>query len=165
MDNFKALRTIRTASQHLQGSPEAIFPLLCPVREYEWIEHWRCEMVFSISGIAEADCIFITDFGEPGGRDTWTVCRYEPGTCIEFIRVNVLRIMRYTITLAESETGGTTACWRQIITAINAEGNAYLRSLRDEDFNRQIASLETCLNHFLQTGRMLRQSPVTNEGS
>ena len=156
MNTFKAMRTTRTAQQTLTGSPGDIFPLLCPVREYDWIEHWSCEMVYSASGFAEPDCIFTTGFAEPGGRDTWVVCRHEPPVRIEFIRTNSLRIMRYAITLAELAPGLTRARWQQTITATCEEGNEHIRTLTAEAFTEQVATLETLLNHYLQTGRMFR---------
>lgn len=39
-----------------------IFPLLCPTREYDWIEGWECDLLYSESGIAEQDCIFNAGF-------------------------------------------------------------------------------------------------------
>jgi hypothetical protein len=54
-----------------------VFPLLCPVREYEWIEPWSCDMVFSESGLAENNAVFRTHFPAQGGEETWVVCRYE----------------------------------------------------------------------------------------
>ena len=42
----------------LSGSPEQVFPLLCPTREYDWIETWQCELIYSDSGFAEPGCIF-----------------------------------------------------------------------------------------------------------
>lgn len=47
------LRTIRTHTIVLEAAPEGVFPLLCPVREYDWIEPWRCRMIYSQSGFAE----------------------------------------------------------------------------------------------------------------
>lgn len=37
-NEFSALRTIKTAKQHWLAPPERVFPLLCPTRQYEWIE-------------------------------------------------------------------------------------------------------------------------------
>jgi hypothetical protein len=155
MCKFSSLRKVRTARQQLAGTPEEIFPLLCPTREYEWIEHWACEMLHSDSGFAEPDCVFTTGFPEPGGRDTWVVCRHEPPALIEFIRINSLRVMRYTITLTRQGAGRTGASWQQVITAMNEEGNELVRTLTDEAFEEQVGVLEACLNHYLQTGQML----------
>ncbi len=93
-------RTIKRHTMLLEGSPESIFPLLCPVRESEWIETWQCTMVYSDSGFAEQDCVFRTDFPQDGPRDTWVLSRYERPKLVEFVRVNGIRAIRYTITLA-----------------------------------------------------------------
>jgi len=44
--------------EEIGATPEKIFPLLCPAAEYDWIENWDCELVFSRSGVNEEGCIF-----------------------------------------------------------------------------------------------------------
>jgi len=157
-------RTIRQSTMRLGGSPAAVFPLLCPVRESEWIETWRCRMVYSDSGHAEQDCIFQTEFPQDGPLDTWVVSRYEPPSLIEFVRVNAHRAVRYTITLRAAAGGGTEAEWRQILTGLDAEGNAFVDGLAEEEFPRRMMALEGMLNHFLATGRMFRAGEVPEAG-
>ena len=53
MTAFKPIREIKSYTMKIDALPATIFPLLCPVREYEWIEPWSCDMVFSESGVAE----------------------------------------------------------------------------------------------------------------
>jgi hypothetical protein len=149
-------RTILQYRMRLGGSPAAIFPLLCPVRESEWIESWRCRMVYSDSGHAEQDCVFQTEFPQDGPRDTWVVSRYEPPSLIEFVRVNGRRAIRYTITLRSAASGTTEAEWRQVITGLDADGDAFVGGLSEDDFQRRMGALERMLNHFLATGQMLR---------
>ena len=43
-----------------------VFPLLCPVREPEWIPGWSCELIHTASRLAEKGCVFRTD--SPSGR-------------------------------------------------------------------------------------------------
>jgi hypothetical protein len=77
--------TTLTRSHHftVPAAPEQVFPLLCPVREYEWIAPWRCDLLHSASGVAEEDCVFRTT--SPDGNTTiWVVSRYEPPARIEF---------------------------------------------------------------------------------
>ena len=45
---------------------EEIFPLLCPVREYDWIPGWGCDVQFTESGVAEDLCVFSTDTSDFG---------------------------------------------------------------------------------------------------
>ena len=63
----------------LDAAPERVFPLLCPVREYDWIPDWECTMVHSDSGVAELGCVFLRGEGE-----TWITTRYEPPSRVDY---------------------------------------------------------------------------------
>ena len=43
-------RVTRTYKQRLNGSVSKVFPLLCPVREAEWIHGWNPVLVLTQSG-------------------------------------------------------------------------------------------------------------------
>src|SRR6266540_2991762 len=49
----------------LPSTKDIVFPLLCPVREYEWFNGWKCTMVYSESGVAENNNVFYTNTGFP----------------------------------------------------------------------------------------------------
>jgi len=155
--DFKAKRCFLSAQQQLNFTPEKIFPQLCPTREYDWIETWKCELLRSESGFAELDCVFTTHFtGDE--KDVWVVDRYERNELIQFIRVSENRIIRYRITLAENGNGTTSATWEQTITALTENGNRYIESQSNEEFSKKIKGLEKLLNHYLETGEMLKTS-------
>lgn len=141
----------------LGSDPATVFPLLCPVRESDWIETWRCEMVHSESGRAELDCVFKTAFPSDGPEDVWVISRHEPPLRIEFVRTNPLRVMRYAITLRPLAGGETEATWTQVVTGLGAEGDRFVRSMDDAAFTARMAALERMLNHYLGTGTMLMQ--------
>ena len=155
LNGFTALRTVKVCTQHLLAPPAEVFPLLCPTREYEWIEPWKCGMIYSESGIAEQDCIFTTEFPNEG-KDVWVVSVYRPNEEIQFVRFNGLRAIRYSITLADNGDGTTTAQWQQIITGLNEEGNRLVEGVTDEAYHQRILGLERRLNHYLTTGKMLK---------
>lgn len=140
----------------VHARPDDIFPLLCPVREYEWIQPWQCEMVYTQSGRAELDCVFKTHFAEDGPEDTWVVSRYEPPRHIEFVRVNSLRGIRYGIALSQRDDGSSKAVWTQVITGLNPDGDKFVAGCKDEAFRKKMGMLENMLNHFLKTGEMLK---------
>lgn len=147
-------RIILSYVMDLPASPEKVFPLLCPVREREWIEPWRCEMVYSDSGLVELDCIFTTEFLDDGPRDTWVVSRHEPPKAIEFVRINPLRSIRYAIRLLEAEADTSRWEWRQVCTALNEAGENFLVGLSQEGFGEEMTVLQTMLAHYLRTGTM-----------
>jgi hypothetical protein len=142
------------ATQHLVAPPEDVFPLLCPVREGEWLEGWECTLLHSESGVAERDCVFATDDPETGARDLWLISRHRPPREIEFIRFDGRRIIRYTIGLEADGEGGSVARWRQVVTAVD---DGPLDQDAQETFAAMVAVDEQALNHFLETGKMSRR--------
>lgn len=156
---FQAQKKILTCKQELCASPEKVFPLLCPKREYDWIAPWSCEMVFSNSGYAELDCVFVTNF--PGdGKETWIVDRYEPNRLIQFVRYSESRAIRYCIELIDNRNGTTTATWTQTMVSLNNDGNSYINSTSEKEYENEIKTLERMLNYYLKTGRRLEMSEL-----
>jgi hypothetical protein len=155
MSEFQAKQVTRRYVQRLQARPERVFPLLCPVREHDWIESWACEVLHSVSGFAEKGCVFRTRFPGDSSDDVWIITRHEPNRRIEFVRVNALRVMTYSIRLRPEEDGTTSADNEQVLTALNEEGNRFLDAMPDEAFPLEMKRGEAMLNHFLRTGQRL----------
>ncbi|MFH0783776.1 MAG: hypothetical protein V2B20_17730 [Pseudomonadota bacterium] len=147
-------RVIREYNTFLKATPERVFPLLCPVREYAWLPHWRCEMLYSQSGFAEAGCVFATDFHNEYGRETWVVSHYEISSKIGFVRIGGKRTTRYEILLA-MVNGGSEITWRQEITGLGVEGQSLVAGYTQEHFLNLMIPLNQMLDHYLQTGEML----------
>ena len=76
MDDFKGKRAIDEYTGKINSSPSEIFPLLCPVREYDWLEGWACSMTYSDSGLVEDNCIFRSEF-VTGMDATWVAIRRD----------------------------------------------------------------------------------------
>ncbi len=49
-------RVSHTYTMTIAADAATIFPLLCPVREFDWIDVWSCDVVYSESGVAELGC-------------------------------------------------------------------------------------------------------------
>ena len=83
------LPLVREYTQRIEAPPAAVFPLLCPVREGEWLDGWAegCELVHSRSGVAEPGCVFRTS--HPGHPvTTWVITTHDPQAgVVEFARV------------------------------------------------------------------------------
>lgn len=153
MADFHAQRTAHEYRHQVHAPPERIFPLLCPVLEYEWLESWRCEMIYSRSGVAELGCIFTTDF--PGeGHAVWTVSRYEPNRRIEFVVNSETQVTHLAIELEASEHG-TGLYWKRTFTGLNEQGNAFVQRLSGGFFDTRMQYIVRALGHYLQTGEML----------
>ena len=163
MTEFKAKHITQKHTQHFIATPETVFPLLCPTREYEWIEPWECELLRSDSGFAEANCVFRTGVLTDGVDDVWVVSHYEPCKRIDFVRFDGRRVMSYSIVLEAGADGTTTAHNTQVVTALNEEGNRILDSGTDDAFAFEMKVGEKLLNHFLATGKKLpiAEAPTT----
>lgn len=142
-------RATRTYVQKLVAPPADVFPLLCPVREMEWVEGWDPELVVSLSGVAERDAVFIT--AEP--RAVWTVIDYRPPKRIEFLKVAPeLTVARISIDLVPGAPG-TLATITYSHTALSRAGEAFVESFTGEHYRDFMELWEAALNRYLATGR------------
>jgi len=127
----KGERFERKARIMIDASSEEVFPLLCPVREYEWIPDWRCRMIYSKSGVAELEAMFTTGM-MPMGKELWTCTLYESPRRIEYLVTHGSRAA-FKLELALSEEGGRTALdWTMRFTAASPLFAAILRRKMSE---------------------------------
>ena len=79
-------RRVITHQQTFETTPDNLFPLLCPTTEFDWMDGWHCEMVYSQSLYQEYNAIFKTSYFNMD--ETWVVSHFEPNRVIEFVRVS-----------------------------------------------------------------------------
>ena len=140
----------------LAAPPDRVFPLLCPVLEYDWIATWQCEMVNTLSGVAEEDCIFRTT--RPGdGEMTWITTRYEANRAIDYTGfVAGSHIMRLKIALAPTGSGQTRLNWTRRFLALTPAGAEFVAAYTREKHDTMMSGLHASLTHYLATGVCLR---------
>lgn len=153
-------RVVRRYTQSIEAAPDVVFPLLCPVREGEWVDGWaeRCEIVHSDSGLAEEGCVFRTR-AEDGRETVWTVTRHDPGArVVEFHRVTAgLLATRLVIGVEGRPAGRSAVSIAYTLTPLGAAGRQALESDWDEpSFARDMGWWEQSMNHWLRTGQVLR---------
>jgi len=150
---IKGERMVFKGKQNYSFPPEDVFPMLCPVREYEYIPQWECDIVYLDSGLAERGGVFTTHSHREGNqKDVWVISCYDTNRAIEFIRVNGMRSMVYQIELQGTETGGTVVSWEQVITGLTEEGNQHVQTLQQSDFTAMLSHWQELLQHYLATG-------------
>ena len=147
-------RAAHTYVQHLQGTPEQVFPLLCPVREADWIEGWNPLLVVSETGVAETDCVFVTP-AEPADA-IWYVTRHEPEAgFVEMLKITPgVTACRLSIRLQATATG----CDAQVTymhTSLGAQGNSFVAAFDATHYEDFMRDWEARLNHFLVHGSAL----------
>ncbi|HYK92235.1 MAG TPA: hypothetical protein VE398_25965 [Acidobacteriota bacterium] len=100
MTAFKSTRNIHEYTQTNPASPEKVFPLLCPVREADWLPGWQYQLIYSDSGFAELGCVFTTpnatSSGSPSPEKTWIVTDYDPKAFqIGFVWIDPARVINW----------------------------------------------------------------------
>lgn len=154
MNIVTPVRASHTYVQELIAPPARVFPLLCPVREADWIEGWEPALVASVSGVAERDCVFTTAAGP--AEAIWYVTRHEPAThLVEMIRITPgITACRLTIQLRATASG----CEAEVTythTSLGPEGDAFVAAFTPTYYREFMRDWEARLNHYLRHGAAL----------
>lgn len=157
--SFQGLQRTFHYVQTNHGPIEEVFPLLCPVREADWLDGWTYRMIHSQSGFIEKDCVFTTP--HHGEMETvWQVTQYDTSNfTIEFLRVTPMEnVVRIGIQLEPMANQQTRALIDYQYTALNEEQNRFIESELENTFQESMLWWEKAINYYLETGEMLRKS-------
>ena len=148
-------RVTRSYTQRLVAEPSKVFPLLCPVREADWIEGWDPLLVISQSGVAEADCVFIT--GANPHNSIWYITRHEADHgLVEMVKITPgITACKLLIQLQPTATGSE-ATVSYTHTSLGPAGDAFITSFTEEHYQKSMQDWEAKINHYLSTGNILR---------
>ncbi len=143
-------------SQINEGTVDEVFPLLCPVREKDWIDGWEYEMVYSTSGLIEEGCVFTTPH-HGSSKTTWYVNRHDKENhFVEFVRFTPNEtVVRIRIKLNELPGNKTAANISYQYTGLNQQANDSIENNMREDFLNSMRYWEKAINHYLTTGQKL----------
>ena len=159
---FDGKRVAASRDMRLDAPPRAVFPLLCPVLEYDWIEHWRCTLAYSESGVAELGCTFVTDFPERG-REVWTCTEYRPDKAVTWLRVHPERTVCLDLKLEPDGEGGCRLFWAATATGVTEAGNTFVEKVFAPGYEQEMQLIETMLSHYLATGEALPSGPSLDQ--
>jgi hypothetical protein len=161
MSDFVARRIAHEYTQTNCAPPQKVFPLLCPVRETEWIPGWKYRMIYSQSGVAEADCVFTTP-DAAGSETTWVVTDYDPAQFrIGFVWMRPgMVVCRMAIQLEEAAQGTTRTLIHYTYTGLSPAGNEEVERYNTQWFRHKMAAWETAINQYLKTGKLI-SAPVS----
>jgi hypothetical protein len=148
--------------EEIDAPPEKVFPLLCPVAEYGWIDNWDCALIFTKSGFNEEGCIFTEEmmgpvlFGAPV-KTTWVTDRYDPENHeIQFvIYARDSAVVRYSVAL--KGLGAKTTS--ELDFEFTGMSNDVI-SMDEEEIRARLLAIVTfiskSLKHYCETGEMLK---------
>lgn len=148
---------------HDVGAPaDRLFPLLCPVREYEWLEGWSCRLVHTASGLVEPGCVFVTE--RPGdGITTWVTTVHDPVACrVAFVRVTEgRRAVRMALHVEPLDAERCRLRVAYDVTGIDDAGREEARRAAEtgEPYARAAAGIAMAAERYLVTGRAVGAIP------
>lgn len=158
---FNAKRITRTYCQTITATPEKVFPLLCPVREAEWLDGWQYAMIYSESGLVEEGAVFSTPHA--GEADTvWIVTKHDPEKReVEFTRfTHKSRICVLRIIVEPKDKNSSHVDISYTYTGITPAGNVFIDNFTEESFLEAVTFWEKSMNYFLETGERLKKINV-----
>jgi len=167
MTAFKSHRVAHEYTQTSPAAPDKVFPLLCPVREADWLPGWQYQLIYSDSGVAELGCVFTTPTlpgsGSPDGsgtETTWIVTDYDPSAFrIMYVWIKSGAIIaELRIQLTAAGDGTTRSYIRYRYTGLSPEGNRELAGYDEAWFKAKMTNWETTINHYLRTGHKIESS-------
>lgn len=155
MEIRKPIRVSRSYLQRLTAPPARVFPLLCPVREADWIEGWDPVAVMTESGVAEPGCVFITRAAPADA--VWIITRQDATAgVVEMIKVSPgVTACRLTIVL-EATVAGCDAHVTYEHTSLGPAGDEFVGGFTEPYYEQFMRDWEARLNHYLATGEKLR---------
>lgn len=155
----KPQRVKHSFTQLLKGAPEQVFPLLCPVREADWIPGWTTDWVISDSGVAEQDCIFQTPSrpGSGGAASIWIITRYDADAFeVEMFKVTpAFTVGKLQISLSAQGETATNATIAYEFTSLGPLGDEYLEGFTAQWYESFMRVWERQMNHYLDTGKLI----------
>ena len=159
MTGFEGKRVAHEYKQHNVAPPEKVFPLICPVREGDWLPGWEYRLIFSQSGVVELGCVFSTPNGN-GTETTWVVTEYDPVAFrIAFTWVNPGLVAAQIIVSLERNAQGTSDVRiRYVYTGLSSNGNREVERYSREWFQAKMENWETSINYYLRTGKLISVS-------
>ncbi len=142
-------------TQHLVAPPAAVIPLLCPVREADWIEGWNPVAVYSNSGVAEPGCVFVTEATPENA--IWFITHHDvEDGYVEMIKITpAVTACKLSIEVVPTEAGSQ-ATITYSHTSIGPDGDAFLGAFTKVKYDQSMKDWEARINHYLEHGSMLR---------
>jgi hypothetical protein len=157
LKTIEAERMSKSATIHLNGSIQEVFPLFGPVREMEWAEGWQPIILYSSSDVEEHMVFSTPSRYDDEGHYLWTVSKYFPEqNLIEYTVSATDRIwfIRVECFSDRSATRATITYTYTGFTSMAAERN---RESIDGMFSEDLKDWERAINHYLLTGEKFGQ--------
>ena len=155
MEIVKPNSVKRSYTQTINSSPNKVFPLLCPVREKDWVHGWDPELVITNSGFAEKDSIFVTKHGSE--NNYWIITCHDPvNYVIEMLIISPeITVGKLEIKLHKKEDNKTKADISYTYTSLSSRGDEFVKNYTEEKYVDFMKTWEEEINYYLLKGKKL----------
>jgi len=148
----KPSRIRHSFTQNIIAPPSQVFPLMCPVREADWVPGWAAGLVLSDSGVAEHNCMFTTPDGD--GEAIWIITRHDPENFeVEMYKVAPGKTVGHIEIKVRAD--GDDCSKVEIayaFTALGEAGETFLKTFTQAWFDSFMQTWQAAMNHYLATG-------------
>lgn len=146
----------------IKASPEYIIRMACPKEELKWIPGWEYDMLYSESGVNEANCIFSEEmsgphfFGSPM-KTIWVTANHDPdaGRILFQLQIGCKASIRFEFNCREIEASVSECTWQMTFTALDETADALPDHIIEEKLDLLMVFLSDTLKHYCETGKML----------
>ena len=147
-----------TYTQTIHADPEKIFPLICPVKEAEWLDNWAYDLHFSESGSAEKGCTFSTSHNGRKNDTLWYISEYDSKNMrINFVYfIPNIRITDIQLIIKALDKSCSNVFIDYTHTSVSPEGDKNVAAMTEPDFIKHMKLWEDSVNHYLKTGTKLK---------
>ena len=163
MKVIQPVRKMHRCTQVWEGTRDEVFPLLCPVKEKDWVPDWDPKLVISNSGVMEQECLFVEE--DTPSDAIWVVSKHDP---VKF-EVAMYRIVpevivgRFAVTLLSEEGNTTNASVSYEQTALGKDGEKIVNEFTAESFAEFMDEFTLAINHYLTTGKMIEGNELIKQ--
>lgn len=141
---------------------EYVFPLVCPVREYDWIPGWKCNLIYCPAGRIEKGVAFEEKMSSPfllnkaGGKTTWTTLLYDRIKFrVHFTWDNIISSSIYKMEMDPIDSSQTRLTLSLNMKIIDDRGLWLLDPAGKYKTGFLIEGLGAMLKHYCETGKQL----------
>ncbi len=156
-------RVVVAITREIKSSPDKIFPLACPVEELRWIPDWDYNLVYSVSGVNETNCIFTEEksgplFFEKPLATTWVTAEHDPDKHRILFQIFLAKkaIIRFEFTFRTVGKELSSCTWHLTFTAIDEETNQKSEDEIQSKLELMANFLADALKHYCETGEILK---------
>lgn len=154
---FVSERVSKTATIEIQAPVKTVFPFFGPIKEKDWAYGWDPQRIYPEDATMEEYMIFRSKSSNAHeSHFTWMVTKLDAAAhLIEYTVSTPNRIWTIRVQ-CQSQLSATMVTVTYTYTGLSELGNELNRKALAQMYTEDLKDWERALNHYLQTGEMLK---------